>query len=402
MNLLIYSSNSRYSNKCVGGAETALELMASKFKAAGEHVCFATLNIPGNLETKKPPIAPEDPPFQKKIINGLPIYNLESSRWPPYAHLPWKQRKAIIADRTERFLAGIARLERIDMAHSYEVKDTYAILKAKERFNLKLKVVKRVAGLFWAHALNSKFCTKEDAEWVFNSVDAVNFLSPQSRDLVFRTAEKYNLQLKPKKEIILDIGINLDVFPYSWRPKTQKTFRIVSVSRFAFYQKKPDLLIQALSTVQNKDFMVDFIGVGADQDACKALCQQLGINDHFTFHNYLDQKKIAQILSAADLFVLPSLDEGMPKALLEAMSVGVPCLASNVSPLNSYIQDGFNGFLAANTPQEWAQKLDFLFTRPEQLFQDISKRGRDFVVQNYNPDKNILLYKDEFQKLIRR
>ena len=401
MNLLIYSSNSRYANRCVGGAETALELIAAKMSYLGEHVCFLTRSVTSQCRFVKQKIGPNDPTFRKKRINDITVYNLTSSRWPSYEHLSLKQREKYLTSKTVEFIAEIIKSERISLAHSYEVKDTYEILKAKERFGLKLKVVKRVAGLFWAHAIDSRLFTKEQAEWVFNSVDAVNFLTPQSRTLIFKTAEKYKLKLLPKKEIILDIGINLDLFPYSWEPKVHSAFRIVSVLRFAFYQKRPDLLIKALSKVRHKDFIVDFIGVGVDLEECITLCRHLGIGERFVFHGYLSQERIAKILAQSDLFVLPSLYEGLPKVLLEAMAVGVPCLVSDVLPINQYIQDGINGFLAGNTIEQWSDKLDFLYEQRSR-FLEISQRAREFVAQNYDADKNILKYQKEFKNLIQR
>jgi len=399
MNLLIYTNYSRYSNRYVGGAETSLELIAAKMAELGEHICFATVSIAGSDRFGKKNINSEDPTFRRKKINNITVYNLSSSRWPSFEHLNLKQREQFVAYQKENFIAEIIESEKIDLAHSYEVDDTCQILKVKERLRLNIKTIQRIAGFFWAHAINSKLFTREQVEWVFNSIDAVNFLTLESRELFFQTAEKYNLKLLPKKEIILDIGINLDLFPYCWKPKTQGTFRIVSVLRFAFYQKRPDLLIRALSKVKHKDFIVDFIGVGVDLENCKILCHQLGISDRFIFHGYLDQSSIVQILSQADLFVLPSLFEGLPKALLEAMAVGVPCLVSDVMPTNQYIQEGANGFLAGNTAEEWADKLDFIYEQRGK-FSQVVERAREFVAQNYDADKNILKYREEFRGLI--
>ena len=105
------------------------------------------------------------------------------------------------------------------------------------------------------------------------------------------------------------------------------------------------------------------------------------------------------MLSESDLFVLPTDYEGLPKSLLEAMAVGVPCLVSDVTPLSNYVQDGVNGYLAENTPEKWANKIDDIYQKQDQ-FPDVSLRGREFVIQNYNADENAVKYQEEFKKML--
>ncbi len=395
MNLLVYSSNSRYSNKCIGGAETSLELIAQKMVKEDADVSYATLKP----SFGKKHIYPKSPSFKKKEFGGITVFNGDLLLCPCRKLFFPKLQDRFINYQVQNFLGKIMESQKINLAHSYEIKDTYNVLKARERFHLDVKIVKRVSGLFWAHAIDIKLITKDQTEWVFNSVDAVNYLTPQLRDLVLQTAKKYDLQLHPKKEIILDIGIDLDLFSYQWKPKTDDIFKIVSVSKFSFHQKKPDLLIHALSQLKHKNFKMDFFGVGSDLKKCKKLCHDLGISDRVTFHGFCSQENIANLLSLADLFVLPSLYEGLPKALLEAMAVGVPCLVSDVAPINQYIRDEVNGFTVKNTPQDWAQKLDFLYTQGEGL-KNVSLKAREFVEQNYDAAVNILKYKKEFEGLM--
>jgi glycosyltransferase involved in cell wall biosynthesis len=83
---------------------------------------------------------------------------------------------------------------------------------------------------------------------------------------------------------------------------------------------------------------------GAQRDLqLKAQSESWGEQVHFI--GTVGRDQIARYLQAADIFVLPSHGEGMPNALLEAMSVGLPCVATTVGGIPEAIQDGENGLL---------------------------------------------------------
>ena len=390
MNILFFSSYSQYADHPVGGAEISLQLIAEKMAKLKETVSYATLGdfvFPG---------------YRKTTTNGIKIYHIKCIRWPYFKGLLFpRQGEQFITYQRRKFLADIIQKEHVDIVHCYDtIMDTYDILKARDKYNLKIKVVKRVSGLFWAYLLRTNRISKQHVEWVFNSVDLINYLTPAFKELVLENCQKYGLNFTPKKEIITDIGINISEIPFCWKPEKKRAFNLVCVARFSSYQKRQDLLIEALSQTKGVPFTVDFIGVGENFGNCKNLCRKLGIEQQCFFHGYLPQKRIYQILSQSDLFVLPTNYEGLPKSLLEAMAIGLPCLVSDTKPLNAYIQDSKNGFLVENTPSQWAKKIGSLYEYRGET-SDISQRGREFVELNYDADKNILKYHEEFKNLIK-
>ncbi len=193
----------------------------------------------------------------------------------------------------------------------------------------------------------------------------------------------------------MDIGVDLDKFNCCWKPYNNGSFKIVCVSRFAKIAKRQDLLIEAVGISKNNNISVEFIGTGEMLDAYRKRVKQLGIENRVTFHGFVSQEELRRILVNANLFVLPTDYEGVPKAMLEAMSIGVPCLVSDVSPINSYIVDGVTGYLASNTSDKWAEKIEMIYDNRDELL-NISTQAREFVLQNYDANKNILKYKEEF------
>src|SRR5262249_34746824 len=84
--------------------------------------------------------------------------------------------------------------------------------------------------------------------------------------------------------------------------------------------------------------------------------RRLGTSDTVTFHG--EQPNVIAFLHAADCFVLPSTIEGMSNALLEAMAVGLPLVATRIPGTEALVEDGRNGVLVpANDAQELAQAV---------------------------------------------
>ena len=86
------------------------------------------------------------------------------------------------------------------------------------------------------------------------------------------------------------------------------------------------------------------IGSGSEESALKGLARSLGLEDRtvFTGAAYLDNPLY---LSCMDVFVMPSIKEGLGLALLEAMSAGRPCVASATGGIRDIVQDRVNGML---------------------------------------------------------
>lgn len=124
--------------------------------------------------------------------------------------------------------------------------------------------------------------------------------------------------------------------------KRTAPLRIIMVARFS-PQKDQEGLIRVLSKVRKKEYKMTFVGDGPTLQKNKDLSKKLKINDRVQFLGFRDN--INSLLSQNDLFILSSHYEGLPYSIIEAMSNGLPIIASNVGGNDEIVFNGINGFL---------------------------------------------------------
>jgi glycosyltransferase involved in cell wall biosynthesis len=111
------------------------------------------------------------------------------------------------------------------------------------------------------------------------------------------------------------------------------------------------VLIEALSTIGAGPWMLAIAGGGAEKDRLEALAASKGLTAHVKILGH--REDVPDLLAATDVFVMPSLWEGLPLALLEAMLAGKPVIASRTSGIPEAVTDGVDGILT--TPGDVAE-----------------------------------------------
>ncbi|MFD1562787.1 glycosyltransferase [Haloarchaeobius amylolyticus] len=127
-------------------------------------------------------------------------------------------------------------------------------------------------------------------------------------------------------DVLIDVipnGVSVDEFNPEYH--NRDTLHILCVSRL-IERKGVDDLIKA---VDDLDVKLTIVGDGEQAEALQDLAVDLGIEERITFTGYIPHDEINEYYETADLFVLPSKNEGMSNTVLEAMAAGLPIITTN-------------------------------------------------------------------------
>ena len=183
--------------------------------------------------------------------------------------------------------------------------------------------------------------------------------------------------------VIMPNGTNL------WYPtqedawKAERLFSLGSGPVFLFvgqqnFKKNTDSILKAAALYHetDRDFRIVFAGQGPDAEPMRALAETLGIADNTVFTGHIVDREILKGLYArADLFVFPSLYDNAPMVVREAAAAGTPSLLIRGSCAAEGIEDGVNGFLCENTPEDIATGMK----RALKNAKAVGKRARETV-----------------------
>ena len=133
-----------------------------------------------------------------------------------------------------------------------------------------------------------------------------------------------------------------------------------------FKRKGLGLLIDALPAIMANERKVALVVVGRD-DFCVFGQQAIDRGVAGSVHFMGFRSDVENFLAAADLFVFPTDYEAFPLVFLEALASGVPVLATPVSGICAYLQEGHNGFFIKKDPADIAEKVLTLIDDPELL-----------------------------------
>ena len=140
-----------------------------------------------------------------------------------------------------------------------------------------------------------------------------------------------------------DVELGDDAFVARPRiPRIPTELRLAFVGGVDQLYKAPDVLIAAIAGLTGRGIALhlDLVGDGRCRSTLEAQASALGIRDRITFHGQLTAGvRVREVLDKADVFVLPSYQEGLPRAMIEAMARGLPCIGTSVGGVPELLTD---------------------------------------------------------------
>ncbi|MDR2951413.1 MAG: glycosyltransferase [Prevotella sp.] len=177
--------------------------------------------------------------------------------------------------------------------------------------------------------------------------------------------------------------------------------RIGSIARLT-YQKNPLLLVQIAERIIKLYPNVRFSILGSGlEDHLKNetfdLIEQYGLSSKFEILPWGDRETSLQYLKSLNIFILTSIFEGLPLSLLEAMSLGTPCITSKSDGCNDVIQNNENGF-SCIIIEEYVNAISRLI-EDEILQKRIGENAHNFVKEHHNIESYIRKIESYYERI---
>lgn len=213
----------------------------------------------------------------------------------------------------------------------------------------------------------------------------------------YRRAQKFHAG---KTILIPGVGIDLDKFQKK-EPTRQEIrnklgipeSKIILMSVGELTKRKNHMvMIEALARLKEYDILYVICGDGPLKAQLRAKAEELGVRDRLKLLGF--RKDIAELHKAADIFVFPSLQEGLPVALMEAMASGLPIVASKIRGNEDLISNNQGGYLVNPMDSEQVAKaIEKMIQNPKKR-EKMEKRNLE-IITKYGQE-TVLQKMDEF------
>lgn len=201
-----------------------------------------------------------------------------------------------------------------------------------------------------------KFAERIMAHWT----DAIITMNEED----YQSALKFKLRKGGKVYKVHGVGINLDDFrdiQVDYKTKRAelglKDTDIVCISAGDLVSRKNyGIAIETLAKIKNSNVHYLICGVGPKKEELEKLANEKGISDRVHFLGF--RSDVKELMKVSDIFLFTTLQEGMPRSMMEAMACGLPCIASKIRGNVDLLDEGKGGYLReASNSEEMAHCL---------------------------------------------
>ena len=227
-------------------------------------------------------------------------------------------------------------------------------------------------------------------------------ITATSKMLASTTAELTGVS---DKVTVIPFGVDLLSFQER-TDSSQKMEITIGIVKTLLPKYGIEYLIRAFSLVEKKfrNLNLMIVGTGPLRDNLHRLAQELGCVEKVYFVGQVPYSRVPEYLSKMDIFVVPSVDESesFGVAAVEASACGLPIIASKVGGLPEVVVDKSTGLIVPpKDPSAIAEALVHLIENPD-LRQEYGRRGREFVMRNYNWQENALRMEKLYREILKQ
>jgi glycosyltransferase involved in cell wall biosynthesis len=203
-------------------------------------------------------------------------------------------------------------------------------------------------------------------------------------------------RILPGKHLVyVPNGVDTNLF---YDQKRERKKQLIAVGTLK-WQKGYEYLLKSLRGVfsGHPEYRLAIIGDGPLRNQLKRLAESLGIQNDVDFLSRMTHEEVAKTLNESSIFVMSSVSEGFPKALLEAVACGTPVVATDVGSCREII-DGVGFVVKPRDLREFAEAVNRLIEN-EELRAEFSRNCQE-VAKRYDWKRTSEIVESEYRKLI--
>ncbi len=205
----------------------------------------------------------------------------------------------------------------------------------------------------------------------YSSVKNLKFLVRHASAAIYVSKETLQTRYPANDRAFITYASNVMLPPEAFAGEAKKLhpcplFSIVTVGSLSAMYKSPDIAIEAMAILKQRGLRVSlqWLGDGRYRQQMVTLAAKVGVSDVVSFAGNIDTaQEVRAYLDEADLFVLPSRTEGLPRAMVEAMARGLPCIGTNIGGIPELLEQ--EALVPINDPERLADKIEHFLTTPD-------------------------------------
>jgi N-acetyl-alpha-D-glucosaminyl L-malate synthase BshA len=351
-----------------GGSGVVATELGKALADRGHQVHFVTYNQPARLDFFSANLF-----YHEVSVSNYPLFD-----YPPY--------ELALASR----LVDVVRFEKLDVLHvHYAIPHASAAFMAKQillTYGIYIPVVTTLHGT--DITLVGKDRTfKPVVTFSINKSDGVTAVSENLRQNTYEFFDiEQDIKVIPNFVDLTRFSLKAkDHFKKAIAPNGEKI--LVHTSNFRTVKRTDDVIRIFAKIVKQIPAKLLMVGDGIERPDSEQLCRDLGVGDDVRFLG--KQDAIEEILSVADLFIMPSQSESFGLAALEAMACKVPVISSNAGGLPELNVDGVTGFLKnVGDVDGMAEKAIYILEDEARLAtfkENALSRAKEFELSNIVP-----------------
>lgn len=209
----------------------------------------------------------------------------------------------------------------------------------------------------------------------------------------------YEQYFPSQRIIVIPTGIEIERLPRKKQPARHKV-TILTISYLTVRKDIPTLLY-ALKRIIKKHPNVELkiAGHGPQENELRRLTEELQLVNKVDFLGFIDHSHISKVYHSADIFCLTSVEDPNPLVIKEAMSYGLPVIATEVGAVKEYVDSSTGIVVPPQDVTKFAQSLDYLLSN-KKLRLEMGRRARQKAERKYSWDKVIDRYITLYQEVL--